>query len=158
MGGYGTIPIRQMIRKDLPQVLAIEEASFRSPWSREGFLAALGRTDILTYVYAPQEGVLGYIMIELVGPEAHIINLAVHPDHRRHAVATECLRYADHVARRRGAGRIVLEVEESNLPAQLLYRKAGYRATRILRNYYPDTQEDGYRMVRALRGLARSAT
>jgi ribosomal protein S18 acetylase RimI-like enzyme len=52
--------------------------------------------------------------------------------------------------------RIDLEVQESNLPAQLLYRKAGYRATRILRNYYPTTHEDGYRMVRPLVEAVRS--
>ncbi|MBI4602450.1 MAG: GNAT family N-acetyltransferase [Planctomycetes bacterium] len=43
---------------------------------------------------------------------------------------------------------ISLEVEESNLPAQLLYRKMGYRATEILHNHYPELREDGYRMVR----------
>jgi len=45
-------------------------------------------------------------------------------------------------------GEIHLEVEESNLPAQLLYRKMGYRAVEILRNYYSAYGEDGYKMVR----------
>ena len=43
---------------------------------------------------------------------------------------------------------ISLEVEESNLPAQLLYRKMGYRATKVLRNFYRALGEDGYKMVR----------
>ena len=47
-------------------------------------------------------------------------------------------------------GDIYLEVEESNLPAQLLYRKMGFRATRILRNYYPSLREDGYHMARKI--------
>ena len=47
-------------------------------------------------------------------------------------------------------GEIHLEVEEGNLAAQLLYRKMGYRATKILRNYYPELREDGYRMVRRI--------
>ncbi|HVR75449.1 MAG TPA: N-acetyltransferase [Planctomycetota bacterium] len=47
-------------------------------------------------------------------------------------------------------GDIYLEVEESNLPAQLLYRKLGFRATRILRNYYPSLREDGYHMARKI--------
>jgi ribosomal protein S18 acetylase RimI-like enzyme len=45
-------------------------------------------------------------------------------------------------------GEIFLEVEESNLPAQLLYKKFGFRATKILPNYYPTFQEDGYLMRR----------
>jgi|SRR5688572_26006618 len=48
------------------------------------------------------------------------------------------------------AGMIHLEVGESNLAAQLLYRKAGYRATRILRNHYPSLDEDAYEMVRKI--------
>jgi ribosomal protein S18 acetylase RimI-like enzyme len=45
---------------------------------------------------------------------------------------------------------IHLEVGESNLAAQLLYKKAGYRATRILRNHYPTLEEDAYEMVRMI--------
>ena len=47
-------------------------------------------------------------------------------------------------------GQIYLEVEEGNLPAQLLYRKMGFRAVKILRNYYPLVHEDGYKMVRQI--------
>lgn len=54
-------------------------------------------------------------------------------------------------------GDIYLEVEESNLPAQLLYRKMGFRATRILRNYYPSLREDGYHMVRKISAPGESA-
>jgi ribosomal-protein-alanine N-acetyltransferase len=48
---------------------------------------------------------------------------------------------------------IYLEVEERNLPAQLLYRKSGYRAVQILRNFYPQLSEDAYRMVRRIHRL-----
>ena len=152
-----TILIRKMDPPDLPAVLAIEEACFQSPWGRDGFLAALERSDIAAYVYCPAGRVLAYFLVEFEGSEARLINLAVHRDQRRRGTATECLRHAERLARRRKAQRISLEVEESNLPAQLLYRKAGYRATRILRNFYPDTNEDGYRMVRALSEPARAA-
>jgi ribosomal-protein-alanine N-acetyltransferase len=151
-----TILIRKMSPVDLPAVVEIEEACFASPWSREGFLAALERPDIAAYVYCPGRRLLAYFLLEFDGSEARVMNLAVHPDHRRHGIATECLRYAERAARRRNVLRIVLEVEESNLAAQLLYRKSGYRATRILRNYYPETSEDGYRMVRALSEPART--
>ena len=52
---------------------------------------------------------------------------------------------------------IYLEVEERNLPAQLLYRKAGYRAVQILRNFYPQLGEDAYRMVRRIHRLGPGA-
>ncbi len=145
-----SIPIREMVSADCEAVAEIEAASFSDPWTREGFEVALGRSDIVAYVYTHGKKILAYFILQLDGPEVHIMNLAVHPTYRRRGIAVECLRYAERVARRRGSVRLDLEVQESNLPAQLLYRKAGYRATRILRNYYPSTHEDGYRMVRAL--------
>ena len=151
------ISIREMVSSDCEAVAAIEAASFSDPWSREGFEVALGRDDIIAYVCVSADRILAYFFLQLEGPEVRIMNLAVHPDHRRRGIATECLLHADGLARRRGSLRIELEVQESNLPAQLLYRKAGYRATRILRNYYPTTHEDGYRMVRPIVEPARAA-
>ena len=150
------MPIREMTSADCAAVAEIEAASFSDPWTREGFEVALGRSDILAYVYSPGKRILGYIILHLEGPEVHVMNLAVVQDCRRRGIAMECLRFAEKLSRKRGSLRIDLEVQESNLPAQLLYRKAGYRATRILRNYYLSTHEDGYRMVKTLVEPARA--
>jgi len=154
----GTNPIRKLEPRDCPAITEIEKASFRDPWTREDFALALARSDILAYVYAPSREVLAYLILQVEDPNLHIMNLGVHPDHRRQGIALKCLRFAERLARQRGAHRLDLEVQESNLPAQLLYRKAGYRAIRILRNYYSDTQEDGYRMVRSLVKPASAAS
>jgi ribosomal-protein-alanine N-acetyltransferase len=42
--------------------------------------------------------------------------------------------------------RIVTEVRESNLAAQLLFANNGFRATTILRGFYEETDEDAYVM------------
>ena len=42
--------------------------------------------------------------------------------------------------------RIILEVRETNLPAQLFFRENGFRAVSVLREYYEDTPEDAYLM------------
>jgi ribosomal-protein-alanine N-acetyltransferase len=39
--------------------------------------------------------------------------------------------------------RIVTEVRETNLPAQLFFKANGFRAVCVLRDYYEDTTEDG---------------
>ena len=43
-------------------------------------------------------------------------------------------------------GRIVLEVRETNLPAQLFFRSLGFRATSVLKDFYEDSTEDAYLM------------
>jgi ribosomal-protein-alanine N-acetyltransferase len=42
--------------------------------------------------------------------------------------------------------RILLEVRETNLHAQLFFRQAGFRAISVLRDFYEDTTEDAYLM------------
>jgi ribosomal-protein-alanine N-acetyltransferase len=42
--------------------------------------------------------------------------------------------------------RVLLEVRETNLPAQLFFRSCGFRAISVLRDFYEDTPEDAYLM------------
>ena len=42
--------------------------------------------------------------------------------------------------------KILLEVRETNLAAQLFFRNVGFRATSVLRDFYDDTTEDAYLM------------
>ena len=42
--------------------------------------------------------------------------------------------------------RILLEVRETNLDAQLFFREVGFRAISVLRDFYEDTTEDAYLM------------
>lgn len=42
--------------------------------------------------------------------------------------------------------RIVLEVRETNVDAQLFFRENGFRAVSILHSFYDDTPEDAYLM------------
>jgi ribosomal protein S18 acetylase RimI-like enzyme len=187
---------RIMTADDVPAVLDIEKRSFPNPWSAERFTGLLSGPAGATCVVLESGGkIVSYFVVELRAESTHILNLAVHPDHRRHGHALRCLAFIQKLARRaldiasgrdpsrslaatravereegesggvaRGrwgrrkvaqaldehAGTIHLEVGESNLAAQLLYRKAGYRATRILRNHYPGLEEDAYEMVRKI--------
>ena len=53
--------------------------------------------------------------------------------------------------------RILLEIRETNLAAQLFFRENGFRAISVLHNYYDDTPEDAYLMqyrYRAERAVA----
>jgi ribosomal-protein-alanine N-acetyltransferase len=42
--------------------------------------------------------------------------------------------------------RILLQVRETNLPAQLFFRIQGFRATEVVREHFEDTGEDAYIM------------
>ena len=83
--------IREMRRRDLDQILEIEELCFPLPWSRESFLTEL-KNPLAQYIVA-QEGfvLLGYAGVWLIFDEGHITNVAVHPRARGRRIENCCL-------------------------------------------------------------------
>ena len=72
----------------------------------------------------------------------HILNLAVHPGHRRRSIARRLLAEALAQARTLGAELAWLEVRPSNLAALALYESFGFRQVGRRPRYYDDTHED----------------
>jgi ribosomal-protein-alanine N-acetyltransferase len=140
------VQFRWMIRRDMPAVLAIESSSFEFPWSEEKFIRVLRQRDCIGMVAERNEEVAGFMIYELHKTRIHILSLAVHPEVRREGVGkamTEKLVSKLSYQRR---NRIVLEVRETNLSAQLFFRQLGFRANRILKDFYEETSEDAFVM------------
>jgi [ribosomal protein S18]-alanine N-acetyltransferase len=140
-----------MTEKDLDKVLGIERRSFPTPWSKELFLSELRLSQARAFVATDaHDRVKGYVCFWLVADEAHILNLAVHPEQRKQGVAAQLLRYSLDYARKAGAGEATLEVRRSNYQAIGLYRNFQFEPRGIRRNYYSDTGEDAVIMSRVL--------
>jgi len=146
------VRIREMRPGDLDGVMAIEEVSFPTPWSRGMFLEDFPRdfSDTLVAAGAGEE-VLGYAVCWTIAGESHLLNIAVHPRRRGRgigrALLTECIRRAA----RAGATRIFLEVRAGNEAAQGLYRAMGFVCRGIRKGYYTDTEEDAVVLDREVR-------
>jgi ribosomal-protein-alanine N-acetyltransferase len=137
---------------DLDGVMAIEEVSFPTPWSREMFLEDFPRDFSDTLVAAGTEDeVLGYAVCWTLAGEAHLLNIAVHPASRGHgigrALLSECIRRAALA----GASLIFLEVRSENEAAQRLYRSMGFVFRGVRKGYYTDTGEDAVVLDREVR-------
>lgn len=142
-----------MERADLDEVMAIEEASFPTPWSRTLFEEEIGRSisDALVAV-SPESGeVLGYAVCWIVADESHLLNIAVRPDARVQRVGTALLRECIRRGARAGAVLIHLEVRAGNRAALRLYARDGFSFRGIRRGYYTDTGEDAILLSRELR-------
>ena len=141
-----------MCPSDLDGVMAIEEVSFPTPWSRGMFIEDFPRdfSDILVAAGTDDE-VLGYAVCWTIAGEAHLLNIAVHPERRGkgigRALVTECIRRAA----RAGASLIYLEVRAGNDAAQRLYRSLGFEFRGIRKGYYTDTSEDAVIFDREVR-------
>ncbi|MCL6614876.1 MAG: ribosomal protein S18-alanine N-acetyltransferase [Firmicutes bacterium] len=137
------VVVDRMTVADLDEVLAIESASFASPWSRASFLYELLENQRAVYLVAKEdERVVGYIGMWVIFDEGHITNLAVHPDFRRRGIGALLLSELIAEAKTRGVSHLTLEVRQSNLGAQLLYAKHGFVTRGVRRRYYRDNDED----------------
>ena len=140
------VHIRWMIRRDMPEVLAIEHASFEFPWCEEEFLRILRQRNCIGMVAEQGEKVVGFMIYELHKQKLHILNFAVHPGCRRRRIGSQTI--AKLIGKLSGhrRTRITLEVRETNLPAQLFFRSQGFKAMRVLRAFYEDSGEDAFLM------------
>lgn len=131
----------------LDQVLEIERASFPVPWTRQAFLSELHQNDFARYYVCLLDGrVIGYAGMWVILDEAHITNVAVHPEHRGCRVGEILVRYLLREASELGASHATLEVRLSNLVAQRLYRKLGFIIVGVRKGYYVDNNEDALLM------------
>ena len=144
------MPVEPMRLEDLDEVLAIERASFRSPWSRHAFLHELRRNAVAElWVFReppPAREVLGYLCLWAVAGELHVTNLAVDPAHRRRGIARHLLAWVLAGHRTRGATRAFLEVRAGNVDALRLYEGLGFRRVGLRKGYYFDTGDDAILM------------
>lgn len=147
-----SIKIRPMTVKDLEGVLTVERLSYSSPWRFEDFYREVVFNQLAFYFVAEIEHfITGFVGMWLIVDEAHITNIAVHPEFRRKKIGERLLLYIIEEARRRGARRVVLEVRVSNYKAQNLYLKHEFRYAGIRKNYYRDNNEDAFLMVKELK-------
>ena len=140
------VHIRWMIRRDMPEVLAIEHASFEYPWCEEEFLRVLRQRNCIGMVAEASERVVGFMIYELHKHRLHVLNFAVHEQFRRRGVGSQMAKKLITKLSHDRRSRVMLEVRETNLPAQLFFRSLGFRAVSVLRDYYEDTPEDAYVM------------
>jgi ribosomal-protein-alanine N-acetyltransferase len=137
-------------REDIPSIIAIEQASFVSPWSVYTFLTALHdmRSCNITARYDGE--IVGYCFSLGMKNMVHLLNLAVRPDFRRHGIARRLLDEIFLFARSNRKSYVFLEVRTSNDIAKRLYASVGFTHVSTWQRYYSDTGEDASIMVRRL--------
>jgi ribosomal-protein-alanine N-acetyltransferase len=135
-----------MIRRDFPEVLAIENAGFDHPWSEEDFLSALRQRNCIGMVAELDERVVGFFVHELHKGGLVLLNFAVAPDLRHRGVGRQM---AEKLVGKLASHRrklIRIDVRETNLAAQLFFQVQGFRAVAVLREHFADTGEAAFRM------------
>ncbi len=151
--------VREATDRDLPRILEIERLCFAQPWTLDSFRREL-LLPFSRILVAVENGVsardqpVGFLCRWMVADECHILNIAVHPDYRRHGIATMLMGQSISEAKAKESEFVTLEVRRSNLAARRLYRKLNFEEQRLRRNYY-GPGEDAIVMELNLKGGPR---
>ncbi len=137
------IEIVPMTMAHLEDVLKVEETCFAIAWTRADFERELTANAMAIYRVALVDGVVaGYAGMWHVVTEGQITNVAVLPQYRGQGVGAALMEEMIAVAKEKEMIGITLEVKISNLTAQRLYARFGFRPEGFRKNYYQDTHED----------------
>lgn len=136
--------IRSIKPDDLAAVLQLEQDNFEFPWSRKEFVLQLKQKRIIGAVAEHDGEIVGYMVYQNVSDDCV----------RQVSLISVCAK-----EKRRSVGRLMIEVlqskceiiytmvRESNLPAQLFFKKMGFVCSEIKRGQYESTDEDAYIMA-----------
>ena len=142
--------IRPIEIRDVEPILSIQsispEAAQWSAWDYErvarGEMAGLAAED--------KAQVLGFLVARLVATDLELLNIAVHPQHRRSQVATALLNKLLISPAAAKAENIFLEVRESDRGAICFYEKHEFKQAGRRKAYYRDPTEDALLLRREI--------
>ncbi len=128
--------LEPMRESALDAVLALELQAYPHPWQRKHF------SDCLVAGYQAQllmadDTLLGYFVAMPGFEEAHLLNLAVAPNHQRQGWALLLLQALVLWARSKGLQWLWLEARASNTRAVQVYKAHGFRQVGVRKQYYP---------------------
>jgi [ribosomal protein S18]-alanine N-acetyltransferase len=146
----GRVRVRLAEARDLPSILAIEQASFSDPWTEDAFESAFTLQRMRLFVAEEWSDetrggapvLAGYVVALLLGVEAEIADLAVAPSARRRGIGKVLLERTLADLGARGVETVFLEVRESNSAARALYESRGFVTVGRRRGYYRHPAED----------------
>jgi len=107
--------IRDMLPEDLPEVQAVDERAFQSPWQHSQ--------------KALEQALEGYQISTASALGAHLARLAVEPRYQGRGIGRELVLHALTALGRLGLGRMTVNTQADNLPSQRLYQSLGFRET-----------------------------
>jgi ribosomal-protein-alanine N-acetyltransferase len=111
--------------------LHLLSGSLTRPWSESEYKILLS-TDTIRFFYVQN----GFLVGRLIGPDAEILNVIVHPKYRRLGKARYLIGKFEKKAKEAGSSKCFLEVAESNSRANKLYQSLNYLSVGKRKNYY----------------------
>jgi ribosomal-protein-alanine N-acetyltransferase len=125
-----------MTEARLDAVVAMERRAYEHPWTHGNFADSL-RAGYQAQLLCAGDVLLGYFVAMRGVDEVHLLNITVDPDCQGQGWGRVMLDALSLWSRSQGAEWLWLEVRTSNLRAQQVYERYGYRRVGERKHYYP---------------------
>lgn len=138
------INYRFLESKDIEQIYTLCKICFSTPWSLSSIKAEIANP-LAKYIVATEDNtdrIIGFVGVWIIAGEGDVTNIAVHPNFRRFGIASNLLETLISHCIKNECSILNLEVRDSNIGAQHLYYKFGFKQISIRKKYYSDTKED----------------
>lgn len=127
---------------NIQEMLKIEKKAFVSHWSKQTFIDELSAENGYYIVAREGDRILGYTGFRHVLDEGHITTLAVHHKFRKKGIGQKLVEQLINGAKNKELKKLFLEVRQSNIAAQKIYKKANFKVIDRRREYYQRPVED----------------
>jgi [ribosomal protein S18]-alanine N-acetyltransferase len=121
---------------DARTLAALHASSFHRGWSEDEFERLLSDRHVVAHRATAGTALAGFILSRIVQDEAEILSIAVASAWRGRGLARQLLDINLRRLAALGARSVFLEVEEGNVSARRLYRRAGFQEVGRRERYY----------------------
>lgn len=138
--------IRAITQSDIQTMLLLEQgAPSAAHWSEKTYREIFDPLAPARLAFVAQNTagtLLGFVVARLSGDECEVENIVVTPRQQGRGIGHRLLRATIDSACAKRAGRLFLEVRESNVAARTLYERSGFVISGRRRSYYRGPEED----------------
>jgi len=132
-----------MIRRDMDEVLSINDEAYDRHWDEADFLAVLGQRNCIAMVVDDGERILGFMLYELHPHHLSLLRMAVRPSLHGCGIGSLMIERLTCKLSQERRESIWIEVGERDLEAQLFLRGRGFRHCQT---FHPEHGDDVYLM------------
>ena len=134
--------------EDIDALGAMETKYFPSPWTKAQFEEEMKNNPFSRiFLLKDENKLVGYIDYWIIFDQAQINKICIEEEYRRQHLGEYLMKEAFKEMKENEVFSITLEVRVSNIKAQRLYEKLGFKNTLLKKSYYSDG-EDAFYMVK----------
>lgn len=128
--------IRKVKANDLPQIINLEDISFKNPYPSSIIKSLSILYPNLFLVAEKSEKITGYLIASNYKNLGYLLSIAVHPSERRKSIGRSLINRIFKILKNEGVTTIRLEVRRNNLIARKFYEKLGFKSAHTIPSYY----------------------